>query len=279
MTSKRFPPLPLAAWQDTRATLHAYARVLGAVRAALGPRQQHSQHRSLRLAAAGLTTTPMPAGALTVEALLDLANHQLRASNSRGERWQAPLRGQAPRAFFDQVIAGLRALGCAAAERVDAAPFQSEAAGAYDPRAVERFWLALSQVELVLRRFKGELRNETSDIQFWPHGFDLAMLWFSGRRVPGQDPNVPRNADEQMNFGFSTGDDSLPEPYFYATAYPLPPELPAAPLPPDAAWHTRGWQGAVLRYAALVEAAQAEERLLAYWRAAQAAGARLMRGA
>ncbi|MCC6189364.1 MAG: hypothetical protein IT318_10030, partial [Anaerolineales bacterium] len=44
-------------------------------------------------------------------------------------------------------------------------------------------------------------------------------------------------------------------------------------------WHTRGWQGAVLRYAALVEAAQAEERLLAYWRAAQAAGARLMRGA
>jgi hypothetical protein len=43
-----------------------------------------------------------------------------------------------------------------------------------------------------------------------------------------------------MNFGFSTGDDSIAEPYLYATAYPLPPELPHAELPPGARWQTEG---------------------------------------
>ena len=62
------------------------------------------------------------------------------------------------------------------------------------------------------------------------------------------------------------------------TAYPLPLDLPATPLPSGAEWHTQGWQGALLRYASLVEAPDAEDRLLAYFRALQAAGMKLMRG-
>ena len=68
----------------------------------------------------------------------------------------------------------------------------------------------------------------------------------------------------------------MPEPYFYATAYPLPPALAATPWPADVVWHNQGWNGAVLPYARLVNAPDAEERLLAYWRAFQQAGARLM---
>ena len=104
------------------------------------------------------------------------------------------------------------------------------------------------------------------------------MLWFTGRHVPGEDPANPRRFDEQMNFGFSTGDASLPEPYFYATAYPLPAALPATPLPPGVEWFHNGWQGAVLRYARLVDVPDAEARLLDYWRTVQRAGAKLMLG-
>jgi hypothetical protein len=87
----------------------------------------------------------------------------------------------------------------------------------------------------------------------------------------------PCDADEQMNFGFSTGDGGIPEPYFYATAYPLPAALPGAPLPEGVVWHNQGWQGAVLRYAALVEDTNAGERLVNYWRVVQQAGMALMR--
>lgn len=274
MSGKQFPALPLAGWQPTRDTLHGYAQVLGAVRGALSPRQKHSGHRSLRVAAAGLTTTPIPLGALTFEMLLDLTGHRLIVTTNRGEVWQERLRGQSVAAFSEEVVDALAALGVN--PEFDRSPFTNTAAGAYDVAAVEHFWQALSQIDAVLKRFRGELRAETSDVQLWPHGFDLAMLWFSGRLVPGVDPNVPRDADEQMNFGFSTGDAGIPEPYFYATAYPLPAALPGTTLPPGAVWHNQGWQGAVLRYAEIAGAADAGDRLLNYWRTLQKAGAGFM---
>jgi hypothetical protein len=271
-----WPSLPLADWQPTRDTLHGYSQVIGAVRGALSPRQKHSAHRSLRVAAAGFTTTPIPAGSLTFELLLDLAGHRLVLSTNQGEQWQQRLRGQSLAAFTEDVLDGLGLIGVQ--PDIDRKNFTSTAATAYDAEAVERFWLALSQIDAALKRFRGELRGETTDVQLWPHGFDLAMLWFSGRLVPGADPNVPRDADEQMNFGFSTGDAGLPEPYFYVTAYPLPAALPGTPLPDGVVWHNQGWQGAVLRYAALAGATDAPERLLTYWRTLQQAGAQQMHG-
>ena len=270
-----FPPLPLAAWQATKRTLHGYAQVLGEVRAALSARQKHSSHRSLRVAAAGLTTTPIPYGAVTFELLLDLGNHRLVITSSRGGSAALPLRGQPAGELYDAVAAALAQMGVPAP--VDRAKFAQFGPGEYDPAAMERFWLALTQVDGLLKRFKGELRGETGDAQFWPHGLDLAMLWFSGRLIPGKDPNSPRDADEQMNFGFSTGDGGIPEPYFYATAYPLPAALPGLALPEGVVWHNQGWQGAVLRYATLVEDPEAGERLVNYWRVVQRAGMEQMR--
>ena len=49
-----------------------------------------------------------------------------------------------------------------------------------------------------------------------------------------------------MNFCFPTGDGGIPEPYFYATAYPLPPAHPSIPLLDGVVWHNQGWQGAVM---------------------------------
>ncbi len=274
MPPKLLPLLPLADWRPTRDTLHGYVQVLGAVRAALAPRQKQAYHHSLRLTATGLTTTPLPAGPNTVELRLDLIEHYVELTSSHGVIWHQTVTGQPLAHFYGQVLAGLRDAGVSV--QLAREPFTAAEPGVYDPPAVERFWSALAQIDQILKRFRAELREETSAVQFWPHNFDLAMLWFSGRRVPGQDPANPAKADEQMNFGFSTGDAGLPEPYFYATAYPLPPTLAATPWPADAEWHSQGWNGAVLPYARLAGAPDAEERLLAYWRAFQQAGAKLM---
>jgi hypothetical protein len=115
-------------------------------------------------------------------------------------------------------------------------------------------------------------------VQLWPHHFDLALLWLSGRRVPGQDPNDPEYADEQMNFGFSAGDEGIAEPYFYATAYPTPAQWTEQPLPEGARWHTAGWTGAILPYVALTEASDPQVLLLDFLRTAHWGGAQFMRG-
>ena len=56
----------MAAWRDTRDTLHLWTQIVGKIRLALTPWLNHSWHVALYVTARGLTTSPMPctAGAL-----------------------------------------------------------------------------------------------------------------------------------------------------------------------------------------------------------------------
>ena len=177
-------------------------------------------------------------------------------------------------AFYRQTMDALTELGIAAS--VDAEQFSDDATLTYDPDQARRLWQVFSLVNLTLARFKGSLREETGPIVLWPHNFDLAFLWFSGRKVAGQDPADPEHADEQMNFGFEPGDAGIPEPYFYVTAYPKPDGFAGSPLPAGATWQTEGWTGAVLRYAELLKQDDPAEHLLAFLHMAHEAGARFM---
>lgn len=268
-------PLEILTFQDpTFETLHHYARALGAVRRAFTPPQRHWSHVSLRVNASGLTTTPIPFSSHLFELALDMATQQLVIATSKGERVELPLRGQPLSRFWQELQGALNSLGI---QDKMTKPDYPDAAPHYDAARVASYWRALSQIDILLKQFQGELRGATGPVQFWSHHFDLAMLWFSGRLVPGQDPNDEENADEQMNFGFSVGDDGIPEPYFYITAYPLPDGLVGSPLPNGVSWHTEGWKGALLLYKTLAASNEPDKLLLDYWRAVQKRGAELMK--
>jgi hypothetical protein len=274
MSQNKFPPLPLAEWQPTLNTIQNYAKLIGKIRRALTPRQKHWSHVSLRVGVTGATTSPIPAGVKTFEMILDFTTHKLVINTSFGEQWQQPLAGQSPAALCEATLAALSGMGIT--PEIDRTLFSDATPGVYDTEAVTRYWQALTQIDTIFNQFKGELREETLPVQLWPHHIDLAMLWFSGRRVPGVDPANEESADEQMNFGFSPGDEGIPAPYFYITAYPLPAGLTDTPLPDGAVWHTRGFTGAVLMYESLVTANDPKEKLLAFLRTVQQAGASMM---
>ncbi len=269
-----FPSLPLASWQESRDTLHRYCRVLGRIRQALTPPQKHWWHGSLCPTAAGLTTTPIPAGGQTFEINLDVTNHMTSIHTSRGDQWDLVLEGQPVGVFMRDTLDALYDLGIEPA--IDRTEFQGEAVPtgptAYDDLRIEDFWQALSQIDIALKAFKGGFRGESSPVQFWPHHFDLSLVWFSGRLVPGVDPDDAEHADEQMAFGFSTGDAGIPDPYFYITAYPWPEGLSAIDLPAGTQWQTEGWQGAVLMYAKLVQSNDPLDMLNNYWQTLHNAG-------
>lgn len=269
-----FPAIPLADWQDTRDTLAQYARVLGKIRRVVTPPQKHWWHASLHVTAVGLTTTPLWAKGRMWEAVLNLATHQAQITTSDGQQQTIPLTGQSAAAFAAQLKTARQTLGLPTDFAQEAYP---GAAGVYDPTAVTRFWQALTQITAVFTTYKHSFRRESSPVQLWPHHFDLALLWLSGRLVPDQDPGDPEHADEQMNFGFVTGDDTIPEPYFYVTAYPTPETFTAQPLPSPAYWHTSGWTGAVLPYQTLTTAENPQQTLLNFLQTAHQAGASLMR--
>jgi len=275
MSSIPFPPLHLDDWRPTRDTLHGYARVVGKVRAALMPKQKHWWHITLQAAATGLTTTPIPVDARTLELTLDMVHHRLMIATNRGEATLIPLRGQPLAVLFGEVLSALALLEIE--PDLDPSGFADGTPGVYDAGAVEGYWGALSRIDGVFKRFKGTLRQETGPVHVFTHHFDLSLNWFSGRLVPGVDPADEENADEQMNFGFVSGDAEIRDAYFYATAYPPPMGWTDSPLPAEAYWHSEGWTGAVLMYERLAGIAEPEQALLDFLTASWRAGAEHMK--
>ncbi|MCU7930241.1 MAG: hypothetical protein KZQ90_05535 [Candidatus Thiodiazotropha sp. (ex Codakia rugifera)] len=273
--SNQLPPLRLADWQPSRDTLHQLARILGKLRGHYMPKSKHWWHITLNVSAHGLTTTPFPVAGQNLELFLDLAAHRLTLCNSNGWRCSMPLAGQSTAGLCRWVSDSLLAMGIELDRDLFVA-FDSEEILTYDIEAMGRFRQAINWVDTVFKAFKGGLREETGPVQIFPHHMDLSMNWFSGRLVPGIDPSDEESADEQLNFGFVTGDGSIPEPYFYVTAYPVPNDWTNLELPEGAYWYTEGWIGAILPYAALVTSDQPYELLHGYLMTLQEHGGNLM---
>lgn len=269
------PPLELEAWRGTRATLQAHARLLGALRRALAPPEPHWWHVSLEPVAEGLRSAWLPlTPELAFESTIDLEAHRLRVSTSDGRGWALPLDGPAAPRLASDLLDLLASLG--RRPTLDLPARDGNEPWDYDRLAAGAWWQAVRAMTGVFAAFSAELPGRSSPIQLWPHHFDLALTWFSGRRAPGVDPDDAEMAEEQMTFGFSTGDATIAEAYLYANAYPWPEGLTEARLPAPASWFEGAWTGSLLRYAALREASDPLDRLLTVLRAAHTAGAERM---
>ncbi|MEM7798420.1 MAG: DUF5996 family protein [Chloroflexota bacterium] len=270
-----FPKLQVASWKETRTTVQQYTKVISAVRRALTPNTKHGWRLSLFVTARGFSTPPLLHKDKTVDFEFDFFNHELHIRTNVGEEDVISLDGQSVKEFQDELIEILQVFGIDpeitfSEELADDSPLT------YDDVAVENFWQALSRINAYFEHFKAGLREETSQVQFWPHGFDLSLMWLSGRQIPGGDPADAEKSDEQMTFGFSSGDHIIPEPYFYATAYPQPSDLPEMSLPPGAFWQKDGFNGAVLLYATFIDADDPKSTLIDFLTRVQREGSAQM---
>ncbi len=272
---KQLPALRLEDWTPTRDTLHQYARIVGKIRGHYMPKSKHWWHITLNVSARGLTTTPFPIAGENLELTLDLVTHRLVVESSEGWSASLPLAGESAAGLCHRIAAVLKSAGIELKLGLLAA-VEGEEILPYDARAMDRFRQVINWVDVLFRSFKGGLREETGPVQIFPHHMDLSMNWFSGRLVPGIDPADEESADEQMNFGFVTGDGSIPDAYFYVTAYPAPDSWTDLALAEGAYWHTEGWTGAILPYSVLVSSDRPDELLLHYLQRLQAHGAKLM---
>ena len=274
-----FPELHLDDWKVTRDTIQKYAQMLGAIRENSTKPHPHWWHISLLVTDNGLTTTPLPVAKdstdKTFEVILDFQNHKLRIESNYRELKQISLTGQSISALCDETCSLLTDIGVTPS--VDKSKFMDGKQGKYDPEYVMKYWKPLKEVNKFMNKFRDELGGERSPVQLWPHHFDMSLSWFSSRLVPGKDPNDAESSKEQMMFGFSTGDDGIPDAYFYITAYPLPEGFPNFNMPEGARWNTNGFQGGVMMYDTFANSNNPHEKLLNYFRTFQKAGAQIMK--
>jgi len=247
--------LPHLIYKDlapTRDYLQEVALVLGALQRAFVPKDPHDWHYGLEVGLRGLLTQPMTIGGKEVRGGLDFVRHKLRLGDSS---W--PLEQYSAPEILNNIEVWLESHGSSVTiqrPKFSAQPrrFDSQASSDY---AAALWWMNLHFRELAAS-LKGGL---TSPILLYPHHFDLSLVWF------------PFDDTRQVAIGFSTGDQTIAEPYLYLTAYPEPKDFSGLALSAGAHWQAAGFSGAILPYSALTKSADPSQLFQDYARLLSAA--------
>jgi len=248
-----WPPLPWAEWHQTATTLQLGMQVIGKIRLALATRTNHWWHVTLYPTCRGLTTSPMPYGSRMLQIDFDFLNHRLHLQSSDGRQQGIALQPMTVAEFYRQVMANLEQLEMPVhinpmpSEVADPIPFtQDEEHSAYQPEYAARYWQILLRAEQAFTKFRARFTGKVSPAHLFWGGFDFAVTRFSGRMAPphASVPHIPDRvvhtaySHEVSSCGFWPGGPLLPEPLFYAYAYPTPAGFGDAPIePPEAYFH------------------------------------------
>ena len=278
--TQRWPALPVAEWLDTRDTLQLYTQVVGKIRLANEPLSNHWWNVSLYLTSRGLTTSPMPhRHGPTFQIDFDFVDHRLDLVTVDGDRRSLSLEPRSVADFYAAVMALLDELGVATeiwpvpVEIPDAIAFPDDRTHAsYDAEAVHRFWLALIEVERVLKGFRGRFVGKASPIHLFWGALDLAYTRFSGRTAPPHPGGAPNCGPHVMWEAYSHEVSSLgfwpgpggEEGAFYAYAYPEPPGYRDQAVGPEGARWDDTLSEFILPYERVRTAADPDATLLEF---------------
>jgi Family of unknown function (DUF5996) len=235
-----WPALPVAAWRDTRDTVHLWTQIVGKTRLALTPMQNHLWNVPLYVNSVGLTTSLMPLGVHGgLEIVFDFVEHQVVLIRTDGRRRHLRLEPRSVADFYAEYLHHLAALDVDVTlnpmptEIPDAVPFPDDHEHqAYDAAAINAFWRSLLSAHRVLNEFRGSFVGKISPVHFFWGAFDLALTRFSGRPAPTHPGGVPHCPDWVMVEAYSSELSSCgywpggaEEGVFYAYSYPEPPSF------------------------------------------------------
>jgi hypothetical protein len=212
-----FPPLILNKWKETRDTLHKYCRLVGAIREAMAIPLPDAFHTNLVLCKKGFTTLAMPKNESSpeqsFEVILDVMQKKLIIESNYREPLSIALTGQSLNALCDETCSLLTDIGIK--PPLEKPSFLDGTRGSFEPDPINAFWKAIKTIRKILQQLKTELPGKTSPIQLCVDDFTLSIIW--QRKNVFQESNL-----EQIEFGFSTGDQKHGEAYFFIRSFPVP---------------------------------------------------------
>ena len=281
-----WPELHLESWQDTRDTLHMWMQIVGKVRLALTPKENHWWNVPLYVSSHGLTTSAIPYDDRVFELEFDFIDHKLHLRISDGTAKELPLRPQSVADFYKEFVAMLHSAGIDVqiwkmpVEIPDPIPFdQDRVHASYDPDSAHRFWRILVSTDEVLKEFRSRFIGKSSPVHFFWGSFDMAVTRFSGRRAPerpGADV-ITREAysHEVISGGFWPGGGEVKDAAFYCYAAPEPAGFAQQRVRPEAAFYHPNLKEFVLMYDDVRRTSSPSNTLLDFLESTYEAGANL----
>jgi hypothetical protein len=287
-------PWPVLSYNKGRATfetLHLFTQIIGKIKLATLPWINHSWHVALHITPKGLTTQTIPYEDKSFQIDFDFLEHQLRIRTNEGEVTELDLSGMYVADFYHRVFRALRELNIhisiypVPSEIENPIPFDEDTIhSSYDREEVNAFHTAHLNIYEVFLKFRSDFRGKSSPIHFFWGGFDLALSFFSGRTAPkhpGGIPGLPNwVAEESYNrevssVGFWMGNETLPEPIFYAYLYPEPIGYSKAEIEPEGAYYHQTLGEFVFPYSVVQQSEDEERALLRFLRSTYREGVEL----
>jgi hypothetical protein len=282
------PELPYGEWRQTKDTLHLWTQIVGKVKLASTPPENHWWNVPLYVDVRGLTTRSLHQQGIAFGVEFDFVEHRLVVRTDRGDVDSFELVDGLSVADFDaqfHQLLGRAGVDVAIRERPFGVPMttpfpEDRDHASYQAEYVERFSHALGWVDDVFTEFAGWFCGKASPVHLFWHSFDLAYTRFSGRPAPpvaGRDPVTDEAySHEVISFGFWAGDDNVGEAAFYSYTSPEPATLREQALSPAAAhWVEQGSGSlALLPYDAVRSSADPKATLLGFLESAYQAGVR-----
>ncbi len=278
-----WPALPLEEWEATYRTLHMWTQVVGKIRLALTPLQNHFWNVALYVNTRGLTTSPIPYRGSTFEIQFDFVHHRLELRTSDSDRAFA-LAPKSVAAFYRELFALLRSAGIEVEinpkpqEVPNPIPLdQDDTHASYDPEYANRLWRILRSTDIVLQEFRARFIGKSSPVHFFWGSFDLCCTRFSGRPAPPRKGIITSESysHECSSVGWWPGGGDVPGPAFYAYTAPEPAGLGEQRIRPPAASYHNQLHEFVLMYDDVRRAQSPPEEILQFAQSTYEAGANL----
>ncbi|MDQ3021491.1 MAG: DUF5996 family protein [Bacteroidota bacterium] len=288
MISKKelWQPLPWTEWRETAITLHLFTQIIGKIRLALMPMQVQWAQVPFTVTSRGLASIGMPVEFGSLDIAFDFIEHRIHFNASDGRSVSFSLENHSAAGFYKEVMQILNELDV----RININPMSVEMQTAikmdtdeehktYDGNFVRQWWHLLVLVSNVFNKFRSRFSGKESPVNFFWGSFDLAITFFSGKNVEPKPEfdliyRVAMDA-EQTTFGFWCGNDSAPEPVFFAYTYPKPEGLENEKVnPAPAHWSVEKGEF-ILPYEAVRKENDPEKTLLEFCVSTYKAGTKL----
>lgn len=284
-----WPSLSFQDWKDTYMTLHMWTQIVGKIRLVQTPWTNHSWHTTFYVTSRGLTTSPIPYENKAFQIDFDFIHHKLLIQTSDGEVRTMLLAPRSVADFYGELFDKLNELNLNVKiqttpnEVVVAIPFEKDYKHAsYHVDYANRFWRVLVQADRVFKQFRTRFIGKCSPVHFFWGSFDLAVTRFSGRRAPEHPGGVPHLPDwvareaysrEVSSCGFWPGSEQMPQPVFYAYAYPEPEGFRTAAVSPRGVGYNSELREFIFPYDELRQSASPDKALLEFLQSSYEAAA------
>lgn len=240
--------IDLNKWNDTKDDVQKILKVMSAIKSVHSPAEHFWQEHALVLSTQMVTTDVFPItksrGFDLIEIEYDPIDQMLFISTQDNSE-EVPVDGQSQQELFAQIKEALLESDIELNDEVknDLGTIETEV----DTDSLQEFWKSLQFADGCPRFLKSNLReDEVSNVNLWAHNFDISFTWLSNLAT-GEDSKLPDEKYHNMTFGFSAGDSSVPEPYFYCSFNKWNDKLTEINLESNAFWNNKNWNGAVLK--------------------------------